>query len=339
VEPATGGVGRGPLLPGWAWAVLTVSVVLAAVGVVATILLEPSGETRQTLRALTTVRSEDERKPERPKIVYGVTPAPPEKRVDIRLRTPPSAGLLIDLDTGEVLWERRPTVRRPIASLTKIMTALIVTDTLAPRETVRISKRAVHFEGSGTGMLRWGKRIQAEKLLYALLIPSGNDAAIALAEGISGSVENFVTLMNRRAREMGLRCTRFASPHGLVDENAYSCTRDLAILTREAMKRARIRRVVRREEVQIPFPVKGGKLWLYTTNPLIQSDYRGVTGLKTGYTDPAGSCLIATATRGKTRLAVILLNSPDTGLQARRILDRGFWQLKRARARRRAGRA
>jgi D-alanyl-D-alanine carboxypeptidase len=255
-------------------------------------------------------------------------PAPPVRLdgVDafhLALRKPPRAGLVFDVDTGEVLWRSDPQRVLPIASLTKIMTALIAVDRIRPREPVRITQAALDYTGSGIGMLPKGKRVRAEALLNGLLIVSGNDAAIALAVHIAGDERRFVALMNRRARRWGLTCTRFASSHGLEAGNR-SCARDLAVLTRLAMRRARIRRIARLSQAELRFPIAGGKLYLTGHNPLIRLGYRGAIGLKTGYTEAAGQCFVGVARRGGRTLGVVLLDSRDPSRHAPKLLDAGF---------------
>jgi D-alanyl-D-alanine carboxypeptidase (penicillin-binding protein 5/6) len=237
---------------------------------------------------------------------------------------PPRSGLLFDLDTGRVLWRRDPTRVLPIASLTKMMTALLVAERFPRAGRARITREALAYQGSGVGLLPRGRWIRVGTLLHGLLLPSGNDAAIALAQRTAGSVPAFVDLMNRRARAMGLVCTAFSSPSGFVDRGNHSCATDLAALARAVLRTRRLAPIVRRREAVLPFPVKGGKLYLYNNNPLLRMGYRGTTGVKTGYTDAAGHCLVATARRGSVRLGVVLLHSPDTGTQARKLLDRGF---------------
>jgi D-alanyl-D-alanine carboxypeptidase len=238
----------------------------------------------------------------------------------IRLRKPPLAGLVFDVDTGEVLWRLHPYRRRPIASLTKIMTALLVTKLARPGERVRITRAALRYQGSGIGVLRRGKRVRLETLLNGLLLVSGNDAAIALAVHVAGSQRHFVQLMNRHARELGLRCTHYVDSHGLSRRN-HSCPRDLAVLTRRAMRDWRIVRIARRPRASFPFPVKGGRLVLYGHNPLIEMHYRGTIGLKTGYTSESGPCFVGVVRRHGRTLAVVLLDSPNPGAQAKRLLD------------------
>jgi D-alanyl-D-alanine carboxypeptidase (penicillin-binding protein 5/6) len=244
----------------------------------------------------------------------------------VQLRKPPRAGLVFDVDTGEVLWRRRPMLVLPMASLTKIMTALIAVEGGEPDEPVRITPAALHYSGSGVGLLPRGKRVRFETLLNGMLIVSGNDAAIALAVHLAGSERRFVALMNRRARIWGLDCTHFASSHGLEDGNR-SCARDLAVLTRLAMAEPRIRRIVRRRQVDFHFPIKGGRLFLYGHNPLIRMGYPGAIGLKTGYTNAAGRCFVGVVRRGGRRLGVVLLNSRDPAKHAPKLLDAAFARL------------
>jgi serine-type D-Ala-D-Ala carboxypeptidase (penicillin-binding protein 5/6) len=261
----------------------------------------------------------------------GTAPSPLSVRLDaagdlvrVPFKRPPRAGLLFDLDTGRVLWRRDPTRVLPIASLTKMMTALLVVRRLPPGKRVRITKEAMAYRGSGVGLFKRGKRIGVETMLNGLLLPSGNDAAIALAQRVSGTVPRFVALMNRRARAMGLTCTHFSHPDGFIDRANHSCAADLAALARAVLREPRLARIVRRRQAVLPFPIKGGKIYLYNHNPLLRQGYRGVTGLKTGYTDAAGRCLVATVRRGQLRLGVVLLHSPDPATQARKLLDRGF---------------
>ena len=161
-------------------------------------------------------------------------------------------------------------------------------------------------------------------MLYGLLLPSGNDAAIALAEHISGSVRAFVARMNEQAAQLGMGCTRYSSPSGYYDAGNFSCAADLAILAHIDLGEPRIARVARTYSAVLPFPIKGGKLYLYNNNPLLIYHYPGTTGLKTGWTIAAGRCLVATAERHGVRLGVVLLNSQAPGTQARQLLNRGF---------------
>jgi D-alanyl-D-alanine carboxypeptidase len=244
--------------------------------------------------------------------------------VALRFGHPPREGVLFDLDTGRVLWRRQPTRVLPIASLTKIMTALVVADRVPAGARVLVTKEALHYRGSGVGLLPRGKRVGVSAMLHGLLLPSGNDAAIALAQRASGTVAGFVERMNQRAAAMGLTCTQFSSPSGFVDAGNHSCAVDLAAMTRALLDQPRLAAIVRRRQAVLPFPIKGGKLFLYNNNPLVRSGYPGTLGVKTGFTDAAGRCLVVAARRGARRLGVVLLHSPDPGGQAQKLLDRGF---------------
>jgi D-alanyl-D-alanine carboxypeptidase (penicillin-binding protein 5/6) len=262
----------------------------------------------------------------------GTAPSPlavrlddPHDTVAVAFKHAPRAGLLFDLNTGRVLWRRNPTRVLPIASLTKMMTALLVAERVPREGRVRITPETLRYRGSGVGLLPRGKLIGVQTMLHGLLLVSGNDAAIALAQRAAGGSERrFVRMMNQRAHAMGLACTRFSTPSGIRDAGNHSCAGDLAALARAVLRTPRLARIVRRRAAVLRFPIKGGKLYLYNTNPLLREGYRGTTGVKTGYTVAAGRCLVVTAQRGANRLGVVLLHSPDPGRQARRLLDLGF---------------
>ncbi len=249
-------------------------------------------------------------------------------RIDPGFGRQPRAGMLFDFDTGEVLWSRNPTRRLPIASITKMMTALLVAERLPQHTTVRITKEALRYQGSGVGLLPRGKRIGLQTMLYGLMLASGNDAAIALSQRVSGTLKGFVAQMNAKARDMNLSCTRFTRPDGLQDEGNHSCPYDLAALAAAVLKNERLRRIVRRREVVLPFPIKGGKLYLYNHNPLLKINYPGTLGVKTGYTDAAGHSLVAAVRRRGHTLGVVLLHSPNILRQSRRLFDKGFKALR-----------
>src|SRR4051794_29312570 len=241
----------------------------------------------------------------------------------LSFKDPPRAGIVFDVKTGEVLWRHDPLRRTQIASLTKIMTALLVVEQTRAKDEVRIPKDALNYVGSGVGLLPKGRHVTIEALLHGLLLPSGNDAAIALADTVAGSRPQFVEQMNEKAQLLGLRCTHFASPSG-IDDRDRSCAADLAALTRIVLTKKRIARIVRKAHAAVRFPIKGGKLYLNNTNPLLRMDYPGTIGLKTGDTDKAGHCLIAVVRRGGRTLAAIVLHSPNPQLQVRRLFAKAF---------------
>jgi D-alanyl-D-alanine carboxypeptidase len=204
------------------------------------------------------------------------------------------------------------------------MTALLTVEAEPPGARVLVTKAAVDSAGSKVGVLPLGRHVRLETMLYGLLLPSGNDAAIALAQHVAGSIARFVERMNQRAAQLGMGCTRYSSPSGYVDAANFSCAADLAVLARVDEQQPRLARIVRTLSKQLPLPIKGGKVYLYNNNPLLIYHYPGATGLKTGFTDAAGRCLVATAQRGGVRLGVVLLNSRNPGVQAKQLLDRAF---------------
>jgi len=244
--------------------------------------------------------------------------------VHVSFRDPPRAGLLFNLTTGQVLWQHNAYVRMPIASLTKMMTALLTVESAPANAPVLITKQAVNMPGSKVGVLPLGRHVRLESLLYGLLLPSGNDAAVALAQHVAGSVGKFVVRMNEEAAKLGLGCTRYSSPSGYYNAHNFSCAADLAVLAHLDMSQPRIASVVKTYSAVLPFPIKGGKLYLYNNNPLLIYKYPGVTGMKTGQTEAAGRCLVATAERHGVRLGAIVLDSEDPGTQDRQLLDLGF---------------
>ena len=244
--------------------------------------------------------------------------------MQVSFSDPPREGLLFNLTTGQVLWALNPFERVPIASLTKMMTALLTVESAPPDAPVLITRQAVDMPGSKVGVLPLGRHVRLESLLYGLLLPSGNDAAVALAQHVAGSVNDFVQRMNLEAAKLGLGCTRYSSPSGFYDPGNYSCAADLAVLAHVDMQQPRIASVVHTYSAVIPFPIPGGKLYLYNNNPLLIYGYPGATGMKTGQTEAAGRCLVATAERHGVRLAAIVLHSEAPGTQARQLLDLGF---------------
>jgi D-alanyl-D-alanine carboxypeptidase (penicillin-binding protein 5/6) len=254
----------------------------------------------------------------------GISTPPQRDPVQISFKHPPRAALLFNLTTGHVLWQHNPYLRVPIASLTKMMTALLTVESAPPDARVLVTRQAVDMSGSKVGVLPLGHHVRLESLLYGLLLPSGNDAAVALAQHVAGTVNRFVVHMNEQAAKLGLGCTRYSSPSGFYDAGNFSCAADLAVLAHVDMSQPRIAKVMGTYEAILPFPIKGGKLYLYNNNPLLIYKYPGVTGMKTGQTEAAGRCLVATAERHGVRLGAIVLNSDAPGTQARQLLDLGF---------------
>jgi D-alanyl-D-alanine carboxypeptidase (penicillin-binding protein 5/6) len=243
--------------------------------------------------------------------------------VRLKFHDPPRAGLAFDLDSGQVLWAHRPLRRLPIASLTKLMTAILVVENTKPRDRALVTHEALSYTGSGVGLLPKGKHVPVEALMAGMLLPSGNDAALALADHVAGHDRKFVKLMNARARMMGLSCTHFSSSYGLPDTNV-SCAADLAALARVAMAKPRIARIVRKPQAKVRFPIKTGYLYVNSTNPLLRARFPGTIGLKTGSTDKAGHCFIGVVRRGRRTIGVVLLHSPNSTSQAEKLVTAAF---------------
>lgn len=241
-----------------------------------------------------------------------------------------SAGqaILIDGDTGKVLYEKYADEKAYPASTTKIMTALITIEVLEKNDSplyqkVEIPQIAQGVEGSSI-YLKAGEKISIEDLLYGLMLVSGNDSAVALAEIIGGSQENFVRMMNKKAEELGCSNTHFANPNGLFDENHYTTVRDMAIITREAMKNKTFRKIVstanwtadREASDYVTFHNKNKTIY----------EYEGGTGVKIGYTQSSGRTLVASAKRGKKTMICVVMSAPDWFNDAYRLMDYGFNQ-------------
>jgi D-alanyl-D-alanine carboxypeptidase (penicillin-binding protein 5/6) len=263
-----------------------------------------------------------------PQNPYGAEPAPASQRVAIKLKLPVSSAILFNVRTGQVMWEHNSGRILPIASLTKMMTALVVVAHARPSARVLVTPQAIHFSGSGIGLLPLGKRVLLETMLYGLLLPSGNDAAIALAQHVAGTQTRFIALMNARAHAMRLRCTHFTTVSGIIDAGNHSCTADLAVIAHAVLEQPVLARIVASRSAVLPFPIKGGKLYLYNNNPLLALEFPGTDGVKTGFTTAAGPCLVAAARRGGQWLGVVLLHSADTSDQAQALLNAGFAVLR-----------
>ncbi len=236
----------------------------------------------------------------------------------------PSA-LLMDYSSGKILYEKNINEKRYPASLTKIMTAIIVLENCELSDTATVSYDAVMSLSSGyvTANLQVGEELTVEQLLYVLMVGSSNDAAIVLAEHVSGSVENFATLMNEKAKELGCTSTNFVNPNGAHDENHYSTAYDLALIAKYAMQNDTFRTLVSTTFYTLPTTNKYDRedRIFRTTNSLLQLDnsdradnyyYKYATGIKTGFTTPAGNCLIASANKNNLELITVVLGAGQT---------------------------
>lgn len=234
------------------------------------------------------------------------------------------AACLVTTET-DVLWGREVDSRRPNASTTKMVTALVVVAAADLDELVRTSPHAAATGGGGFD-LRPGDTFSVEDLLDALLLSSSNDAAVALAEHVAGSEEAFVARMNRVARALGARNSHFVTPHGLDVPGHYSTARDLARIALAVLRRPTLAAIVGSSSAVISG--SSGVHELVNTNPLLET-YEGAIGVKTGYTAGAGDVLVAAAVRGGRRLVAVAMGSSDAAADARALLDYGFAVLGR----------
>nr|WP_326213310.1 D-alanyl-D-alanine carboxypeptidase family protein [uncultured Oscillibacter sp.] len=227
-----------------------------------------------------------------------------------------SAAVLMDMDSGRVLYERNAGARMLIASTTKILTALVAIRDGNLSDTVKVSREAAYTEGSSM-YLKEGEELTLETLLYGLLLCSGNDAAVAVAEHVGGSVEGFVERMNETALELGMEDSSFANPNGLDDEEHYSTAYDMALLARAAMGNETLVRIASTRTATI-----GGRTMTNHNKLLRYMD--GCLGLKTGYTRAAGRTLVSCAERNGQRLIAVTLQDGNDWADHQSLYDYGF---------------
>ena len=236
--------------------------------------------------------------------------------------TSAKAACVMELTTGRVLFEVNSRDRLPMASTTKVMTALLAIEHGDLTAQVTCSQNA--FGVSGTSIyLAQGETLTLEEMLLGLMLASGNDAAVAISEHIGGTTAQFVAMMNARAREIGAVNTHFANPHGLPDDNHYTTAYDLALIAREAMGNPVFRGLVSTERASIPWAGRDYDRQLRNKNRLLSS-YPGATGIKTGYTSRAGRCLVFGASRDGMELVGVVLGCADWFDEAERLLDGCF---------------
>lgn len=243
------------------------------------------------------------------------------------------SAILIEASTGEVIYEKNSHEKLPPASMTKMMSMLLViesieNDVLKWDDVVTISANASGMGGSQI-LLETGDQVTVEDLFKGVAVMSGNDAVVALAEAVSGSVDEFVKRMNERAKELGMNDTNFKNPHGLDDANHYTSAYDMSILARELVKH---KKVLEFTKIYEDYLRKGTdrELWLVNTNKLVRF-YPGADGLKTGYTKTAGYCLTATALKNDMRLIAVAMgeeSSATRNTEVMAMLDYGYAKYK-----------
>lgn len=232
------------------------------------------------------------------------------------------SAILIDADSGRVLFEENAYERLGMASTTKIMTALTVLRLTDAAKTVTVPREAVGTEGSSVYLCE-GEKMTVEQLLYALLLSSANDAAVALAICSAGSVEKFAEEMNAYATELGAHDTHFVNPHGLADSEHYTTAYDLALISRFALNNELLKTIFSTHKKALPFNGEENKRLAVNHNKLLKS-YNGAIGVKTGYTKATGRCLVSAAERDGLTLICVTLNSPNDWQEHTALLDYGF---------------
>lgn len=255
----------------------------------------------------------------------------PVKADGVNLAESAKSAILIEASTGHIIYERNSHEKLAPASMTKMMSMLLVMESVEKgiiklEEEVTVSENASKMGGSQI-LLETGERMTVDHLLKGVAVASGNDAVVALAERIAGTEENFVQMMNQRAKELGLKDTHFKNPHGLDTANHYSSAYDMAMIAKELVKHPK---VLEYSSIYEDYLRKGTdkEIWLVNTNKLVRF-YQGVDGLKTGYTKEAGYCLTSTATRNGMRLITVVMGEPDSktrNAETTEMLDFGFSQ-------------
>lgn len=258
--------------------------------------------------------------------VSGGTEVAAEKATtDLAPMVSAKGAILVDCSDGRVIYEKNADEKLYPASTTKIMTAIVVLQTLEETETtpysyVSVPAEAVGVEGSSI-YLKEGEKLTIRELMYGMMLQSGNDAAMALAICCGGNLENFIDKMNRKAEELGCANTNFVNPSGLFDENHYTTARDLALIGRKAMENEDFRRIAGAESWESE---ETGRIFANKNKTIRQ--YDGATGIKIGYTRLSGRTLVASAKRGETELVAVVLNDSNWFNDAYAMLDYGFSQ-------------
>ena len=227
--------------------------------------------------------------------------------------------IVVDAMTGDVIFEKNSTVSLPIASITKMMTALVVVENSDLSRVVVVDADSCGIEGSSVNLYQ-GEKISVQDLLYALMLESANDAAVCLARAVSGSVEDFAKLMNEKAESLGMKNSHFMNPHGLEDPEHYSTAYDMALLWQEALKNEFLCELVATKSYKMPLDGRDGYRFLSNHNKLLKS-YQPCIGGKTGFTKSAGRCLVTICEKDGVKLITVTLNDPNDWEDHKNITD------------------
>lgn len=233
------------------------------------------------------------------------------------------SAILIEAESKRILFEHNPYIKLPMASTTKIMTALLALENGNIHDIVEVDRESVGIEGSSIYLYE-GEKVSLEDLIYGLMLRSGNDAAMAIGKHIGGDIDSFISMMNKKAKEIGANNTNFVNPHGLHDDRHYTTAYDLALITSKAMEIEKFKEIsgtkswiANREKNQL-FYNKNKTLW----------EYEGGDGVKTGYTTKAGRCLVTSATREGIQLIAVVLNDYNWFQDCYELMDYGFNNFK-----------
>ena len=255
------------------------------------------------------------------------------KAEELKLAESAKSAIIIEASTGKVLFEKNADEKLVPASMTKMMSMLLIMENIESgvlkwNQKITVSENASSMGGSQI-LLETGEKMTVKDLFKGVAIASGNDAVVALGEAIAGTEEGFVDMMNKRAKELNLKNTNFKTPHGLDAANHYSSARDMSLIAKELVKHEKVLEFTSVYEDYLRENTDK-KIWLVNTNKLVRF-YDGVDGLKTGYTKDAGYCLTATAKKDGMRIIAVVMGEPDSKTRNKEVsemLDYSFAQYK-----------
>ena len=266
-------------------------------------------------------------------ILFSSTSVTVSAENDLKLAEKAKSAILVEASTGKILFEKNADEKLHPASMTKMMSMLLIIEAIENGiikwdQVVQVSENASSMGGSQI-LLETGEKMSVRDLFKGVAIASGNDAVVALAETVAGNVSNFVSMMNKRAKELGLTNTNFKNPHGLDDANHYSSSRDMMLIAMELVKHKEVLEYTKIYEDYLREDTDR-KIWLVNTNRLVRF-YDGVDGLKTGYTEDAGYCMTATAEKDGMRVIAVVMGEETSKIRNQEVsemLDYAFAQYK-----------
>lgn len=246
----------------------------------------------------------------------------PFNRFEIANANSSCSEIVLELNSGRILYQNNAFEKKYMASTTKILTAITVIENCNLSDIVTVTNKTVGVEGSSI-YLEVGEKLSVKDLLYGLMLRSGNDCAETLAVYCCGSIEKFADLMNKTAQDIGAKYSNFVNPHGLHDDNHYTTAYDLGIISCYAMKNDDFREIVSTKSIKIPFSTRNYDRYLVNKNKMLK-DFEGSTGIKTGYTKKAGRCLVSSCLRDGMELICVVLNCPPMFERSKELLTNGF---------------